>query len=224
MKCHNPLEPNVRWPGANLFRNPFGELSRDERSKLACVDIRPIIRFLRNAGRYRRKVAFQLIGECGRGKTTHLLALTEALDDTFYVYLPEDGPCPAIADASLLLIDEAQRLPRSVRAAVLQSGRPLVLATHRDLRFSLRSWGYELETLQIGLSLCPRSLAELLNRRIVASRRSDSDPVPQLTDGDAASLLRQFGTNIREMERNLYDFVQEHVDSHGKMRFEDRTG
>lgn len=98
------------WASCNLRRNPFGELTREERAEVAEVDVDRI------AGRVAKPhTAVQLIGDCGRGKTTRMLALMNRFPDASYVYLPENGPCPAIADGNPLLIDEAQRLPRTAR-------------------------------------------------------------------------------------------------------------
>ena len=99
------------WAGRNLCRNPFGELSRAERAEVAVVDLDSIAARLA-----KMRSAVQLIGDCGRGKTTRMLALAQRFPESSYVYLPEDGPCPAIAEGNPLLIDEAQRLPRAVCA------------------------------------------------------------------------------------------------------------
>ena len=214
LRCQNLANPNARWPGANLFRNPFGELNRKERAALAVVDIKSISDFVKQ--RFR---AYQLIGDCGRGKTTRLLKLRDALDQATYVYLPEDQPCPPIAEGSPILIDEAQRLPRRARKAVFKSGLPLVLATHQDLSRPLRRAGYHVTTERIGLSLTPERLAEILNRRIDASRRDPGSAAPQINLRVCAELIRQFGTDVRGIEGYLYDIVQSQVNDHGEMRF-----
>lgn len=222
----NQVIPNSRWPGANLFRNPFGELTRAERAEVAVVDLNRILQAIAEPGagetrRFRRFTAYQLIGECGRGKTTRMLALADRFPESSYVYLPEDLPCPAVAYGEPLLIDEAQRLPKDALRSVLQSGATLVLATHRDLTGALHRFGYEVTTESIGQSLSPRLLAEMLNRRIQASRRDRRHPVPQLTTHDAETLIRRFGTNVRAVEEYLYDVVQTQVNHHGEMRFID---
>ena len=217
--------PSSRWRAANLFRNPFGELTWSERAELAVVPVDNLVDAIcfgsgdHGEVRFRSWHAFQMIGECGRGKTTRMLAIRERYPTASYVYLPEQGPCPAIPDGVPLLIDEAQRLPRHVRRLVFASGVTLVLATHHDLSTALRRAGYVVTTERIGLSLSVQHLVEILNRRIEASRRDPQRPIPRVSQDDAEELIRRFGTDIRSIENYLYDVVQSQVNHHCEMRF-----
>lgn len=193
-------------------------MTREERVRLAVVDLNPIAARARDP-----RSAVQLIGDAGRGKTTHLLSLHHRLPDSAYVYLPEDEPCPAIPAGNPLLIDEAQRLPRAVRRAVIRSELPLVLATHRDLTSTLRRGGYQVLTRRIGGEPDPRRLRKLLNRRVRWCRLNDG-PVPELSQADARDLVARFGSDIRAIEAFLYDRVQQQAYSDGEMRFVDRVG
>ena len=190
-------------------------MTREERAALAVVDGRGLARHVRE-----RFSALQLIGECGRGKTTRMLALLRWLPEATYVYLPEDGGCPAIPAGDPLLIDEAQRLPRRVRRSVFETGLPLVLATHRDLRRPLQRAGYQVHTERIGESNDEQLIVRSLNRRIEASRLREG-AVPVLTHDDAHWLVARFGDDLRSIESYLYDRVQNQVFSHGEMRFVD---
>ena len=209
----------IPWAWCNLRRNPFGELTPEERVSVAVVDISEIASQVQQSHH-----AVQLIGDCGRGKTTRMLVLTEALADSAYVYLFEHEPCPAIPSGRPLLIDEAQRLPRHVRRQVFASGLPLVLATHRDLRRPLVRAGYRVSTQQIGSTNDATLVHALANKRIEASRLTAEAAVPRLSMDDARLLVNQFGSNIRAMESYLYEVVQTQVFSHGEMRFIDPLG
>ncbi|QEF96296.1 hypothetical protein Mal15_03230 [Stieleria maiorica] len=219
--------PQSRWPGANLFRNPFGELTRSERAELAVVSVDAIVAAIGHRSdadgqiTFQPRHAYQLIGDCGRGKTTRMLAIGKRFPSASYVYLPEDQPCPSIPTGEPLLIDEAQRLPGRVRRKVLASGVTLVLATHNDLSGALHRAGYTVTTEKIGLSLSVTQLTEILNRRIMASRRDPHRPVPRIGEDDVAELIRRFGTDVRSIESYLYDIVQAQVSHHGEMRFID---
>ena len=210
----------------NLRRNPFGELTREERAELAVVDVQGIADQVRGDWN-----AVQFIGDCGRGKTTRLLSLAQMLPDSSYVYLPEDGPCPSIGVGRPTLVDEAQRLPRRVRKRIFAAGLPLVLATHRDFSRPLRRAGYGVTTQHIGGHNTPELIARLLNRRIEASRRDTLRTAPRVSSDDAHWLHAKFGSDIRAIESYLYDIVQsqafgtEKIQSqefqHGQMRFID---
>ena len=210
--------PWLPWGWCNLSRNPFGELTRDERTSLAVVDVADI------ASRVKAKRnAVQLIGRCGNGKTTRMLVLSRHFSDSSYTYLPEDKPCPPIPEGCPLLIDEAQRLPKAVLQSLVASGLPMVLATHRNLIRPLRRGGYEVTTMRIGKNNDAKLVCEVMNRRLIASCLDDALPVPQMTQQDAQLLVDRFGTNLRAIESYLYEVVQTQAYSHGEMRFIDST-
>lgn len=204
-----------RWANFNLTRNPFGELSRQERAEAAVVDLEPIVTRIEAS-----HTAVQLVGDRGRGKTTRLLALAQHFHDACYVSLPEDRPCPAIPDGSPLLIDEAQRLSRAALRAIFRHGLPTVLATHRDLTRTLERFGYQVFTERVGDRNDVELVWSLLNRRIEASRLEDG-PVPVVSLKVASRLVQRFGDDIRSMEHFLYEQVQSQMVQHGEMRFVD---
>jgi len=199
-----------------LWRNPFGELTREERVALAIVDVAAVANKVRTAG-----TAFQWIGAAGRGKTTRMLALHRYLRDRYrcrsvYVYLPEDEPCPPIPDGDVILIDEAERLPRAVWRRIGKTRRPLVLATHRDLSWRLRWYGYRAAARRIGPANTPELIAAILNRRIAASRIG-SLPVRWVTPAEASNLHRKFGGDVRAIEAAMYDDFQRRIYDDGQV-------
>lgn len=210
-----PRESWHPWARLNLYRNPFGEVTREERGALAVFEAGDLARCRVGPGE-----AVQLIGDCGRGKTTRMLAIQSRSPDSSYVYIPEDGPCPAIPAGSPLLIDEAQRLPKKVRRDVFSAGLPLVLATHADLRRVLERFEYSVVTIWIGLENTPELVCRLLNRRIESSRRAPG-PVPSVALEDARQLVQRFGSNVRAIEHFLYERLQRQVSEHGEVRFID---
>lgn len=207
--------PWLPWASCNLRRNPFGELTCEERAELAVVDVDRLVDLTSEP-----YCAVQLIGDCGRGKTSRLLAIRHRLPESSYVYLPEHGPCPAIAEGHPLLIDEAQRLPEAARRPVFSTGLPLVLATHRRLDRTLRRFGYHVHTDWIGEDNTAELLQRLLNRRIRASRLQDG-PIPVVSIDVADRLVKRFGSDIRGIEQFLYERVQIQVTRYGEMRFSD---
>ena len=200
----------------NLRCNPFGELSPADRASTAVVEIACWVPWLAVDRR-----ALQFVGECGRGKTTHLLALRPRLPQAAYVYLPEEGGCPPIPQGRPLMIDEAQRLPGRIRRRLLASGAPLVLGTHVELSRPLRHWGYQVHTVHVAAGLNAQRLTAILNRRIEAARLAVG-PVPELRPADADVLLARWGNDIRSIEGFLYERMQQHAGGHrGEVRFID---
>lgn len=214
-----PPPPACPWlPLAhlNLRCNPFGELSPSQRVEAAVVQVACWLPWLDAPRR-----AVQFVGPCGRGKTTHLLALQARLPQGAYVYLPEVGGCPPIPQGRPLLVDEAQRLPWRVRRRLLATGTPLVLGTHVDLIGPLRRSGYRVHTVQVAAGLDPQRLTEILNRRIAAARLA-AGPVPEVAVADAQRLIARWGDDIRSIEGFLYERIQQHAGEHrGEVRFID---
>lgn len=187
----------------NLRRNPFGELTREERADMAVVLIERWLPLLRDP-----RTAVQFIGPCGHGKTTHLLAIERGLPGATYIYLPEVGVRPIIPIWRPLLIDEAQRLSYWQRRRVFKLGGPLVLGTHEDLTSPLRRHGLKVTTVEVAADQSPQRLKNILNRRIEASRLSDSSEVPSISLDHVLALQTKFGSDIRRMEHYLYDHFQ----------------
>jgi hypothetical protein len=197
-----PIAQRSPFRRYNLRRNPFGELTQQERAELAVVDPTDWLDFLQDD-----LAVLQFIGPCGRGKTTHLLAILRAIPRAQYVYLPEDGPQPAISRHRPLLIDESQRLSFLQLRRVFHVRGALVLGTHRDHTRAIQRAGREVVTVDVAAHHSPHRLAAILNRRLEASRVTEGE-IPHVSLQHAVKLCDKFGTDIRAMEHFLYDQFQ----------------
>lgn len=190
-----------------LWRNPFGELTREERGELAVVDrLEEWLQLLADP-----RAALQFVGDCGYGKTTHLLAIQRCLPDVPYVYYPEDGPRPRLPDQRPVIVDEAQRMGYWQRRRMLRGGGPLVVASHTDLSHQLMRSGFTVETICFAVPMQATTLARILNRRVEASRLDSADvdvPLLHVDESLAGKLLDRFGPNVREIEHFLYVELQ----------------
>jgi hypothetical protein len=189
----------------NLRRNPFGELAPEERPMRAIVDGRRWAAALAGADRF----ALQVLGESGRGKTTHLLALRAELPRSTYRHITEGEriSARAIATGSPTIIDECQRLPPRARRRVFARGGPLLLGSHEDHGVELARAGYRVDTLYPAESLDRERLAAILAERIEASRRGPG-PVPRISEPALDALRARYGTDVRAMEHCLYETFQ----------------
>jgi hypothetical protein len=193
------VAPALRLPFAhlNLRFNPFGEPSREERARLAVVDLPEL----------RPGDPVQLIGDSGRGKTTHLLALRARHEGALYRKLHDGedlGRAPEWPRAgSIFLLDEAQRLaPRALRG-LLRLPLTLALGTHHDLSPAADR---ALRTVRVDAIDVAR-LRAIVARRIEWARRAPG-PVPVVDDGVLAALIARHGSDIRAVEGTLYEAVQ----------------
>lgn len=217
------METTSHWhPFAplNLTANPFGELTPDDRAAAAVVNVEPWREWLASGPRR----ALQFIGDCGRGKTTHLLALAAAMPDSAYVYLPphpleqrklfppywlpSQAPLPEIPHATVVAIDEAQRLPRRLRRQVFLRGVPLVLGTHCNLARPLRQAGYEWQNIAVAASTTVKQIQAIVNRRIELVRLAEGK-VPCISMQQATELHELFGDDLRAIEGHLYEQFQQ---------------
>lgn len=194
--------PALPFGPLNLRRNPFGELEPSERAALAVVEVDRFVRRLRQPG-----YAVQFLGECGRGKTTHLLAITRRFPHAAYVHVGE-GERPRIPHGQPLLIDEMQRVPPRRRRRVYRRPVSLALGTHEDLSSELARAGFEVDSVRLPEMLNAGRLQQILNRRIEGARRG-TGPLPLVTLQTAQAMIDRFGDDVRAIELHLYDLFQD---------------
>jgi hypothetical protein len=182
----------------NLRRNPFGELTAAERTSLAVVDAEA------HAARLRRPpAAVQVIGRCGAGKTTHLLAIAARLPGARVVRLDRGEPVP---DAPALVLDEVQWLPRRERLRLFRRRCAFAIGSHEDVGAELSAEGVPTATIRLdGMSV--DRLRVIVERRIEHARRGPG-PVPRVPDAALEALVRRHRDDVRAMESELYDAFQ----------------
>jgi hypothetical protein len=189
--------PLLPFAHLNLRRNPFGEFSIEDWTRLADVDLEEFDELLAEPGS-----VVQFVGEKGYGKTTHLLAIGARFPGSGYVHIPE-GERAEVPAGNPVLIDEAQRLTWRQRRQVFRSSVPLVLGTHRDFTRELSRAGRRVRTVAVEGRMNATRLTRILNSRIECVRRGEG-PVPGVLYETAAGLLERFGPDIRRIQLELY--------------------
>ncbi len=185
----------------NLRHNPFGELDTIERVALALVDLDDVVARLRRPG-----FAVQFIDEKGCGKTTHLLALRKFLQNAPYVHVAE-GERPTVPRRRPLLLDDAQRLPPTVRRRVFARRGSIAIGTHEDLTLELVRAGFEVRTVRPSHHLSVERLHQIFARRIEWARRGEGR-LPTIGIHEVRVLMERFGSDVRSMEAQLYELFQ----------------
>ncbi|PTY06801.1 hypothetical protein DB346_00645 [Verrucomicrobia bacterium LW23] len=205
----------------NLHANPFGELKLRERMEVA-IPLPKAEEALRNMppGPF----ALQFIGEPGRGKTTHMLALRLRFPTAPYIYIPEVEPRPKLpigpripglqAPQPVLFVDETQRLSPTQRRRLfappgLLNGAPhlLICGTHEDHSAEFRAAGRGFASIRIQ-GVDPQRLAQIFQRRIDLCTRDPDVPAPHLSSNAIAWLISTYADDIRAMEHHLYACFQ----------------
>jgi energy-coupling factor transporter ATP-binding protein EcfA2 len=179
----------------NLRVNPFGEASVEDRSRLAVVDAEALA----------EGEIVQFIGDSGRGKTTHLLALASRHQDAVYEKLEEgrDHWAASVPRDAPFLLDEAQRAHPQRLRALLAGGGTIALGTHADLS-SLAP--RPIRTVRVG-GIGMEKLEAIVARRIEWARRGPGR-VPFVSRSALSALEARHGDDMRGIIGELYDVFQ----------------
>jgi hypothetical protein len=202
---HGPASDARAYAHLNLTRNPFGEASGAERATLAVIDVEHSIELTRRLAR--PGFAVQVLGDSGRGKTTHLLALRLAFPEAPWVRV-DPGARPRIPSGAPLFLDEAQYLSSWRRRRIFRrNGRSLALGTHVDLREELERFGFEVRTIRPAEDASVDRLEAIFRARIAWARRA-SGPVPVVPRRTVELLVARLHDDVRAMEGLLYEALQ----------------
>ncbi len=197
----SPSALRLPFEHLNLRHNPFGELTLEERGRLCVGELEPLVAALSAP-----PFVLQVIGECGRGKTSLLVGLRRAFPDAPYVHLPEEGRLPRIPEAPVLFVDETQLLSLWARRRLFRRGGALALGTHCDHSAELRRAGVPFRTVGVG-GVDAEHMERIVRARIEAARRGEG-PVPTLPPPQIAALVERFGDDLRAVEHHLYRIFQ----------------
>ena len=196
------LASALAYSHLNLKINPFGELNREQRARVAVVDIEGLRDALMEPG-----TAIQFEGNHGHGKSTHLLALHALLPQYPYTQIHTDDK-PRFTREDVQFVDSIEHLSRWKRRRLYRRSGSISFTSHSDLSVELEEAGYNVISRHIA-QRCPARLTELLNRRIRFARRDKNVPVPLIREATATQLISRFGTDIRAMENHLYEVFQD---------------
>lgn len=185
---------NLRW-------NPFGAPALDDLAPLAVVDVEPFLERLRRPG-----FALQVLGESGRGKSTHLRALHSYFPEAPYIWFPEGEKPSPIPQAALLFLDETQRLPARLRRQVFSRPASFVIGSHMNHARELTRAGLEQVTILLQ-GLTNERLAEIIQRRIEWARRGPG-PLPEVSEATMTQLIDQYGDDLSAILARLYEDFQ----------------
>ena len=186
---------NLRW-------NPFGEVPARHRGRLAVVgfELEQVAAQLSEPG-----FALQLLGECGRGKSTHLHALHARFPNMPVTYV-DVGARPRIPRAPLVFIDESQHLTARARRRLFRRRASFVLATHVCHADELAAAGHRVETFRVG-GVDEDRVREMVARRLEWARLGPG-PLPAIPDALLRELAAEHGDDLRGLGDALYDWIQ----------------
>jgi hypothetical protein len=192
---------SLAFESLNLRFNPFGELSRLDRVAVAVVELGDWPQRLTT-----HKTAIQFLGPHGHGKSTHLLSLHQHFSSSPYTQLYPDF-LPTLKRAEIQFVDSFDLLKIKARREVHALSGSLAFTTHVDLSKELNKAGFKVVTQKFedppeGL------LEEVVRRRMEFARRAPGH-LPPITGEHLQQLTHKHGNNIREIESDLYDHIQQ---------------
>lgn len=179
----------------NLPRNPFGELTPDEWAAVAVVDVDPLVDWLSEDGR-----CVQLVGACGRGKTTHLHALRRALPHAVMRRAGRQPPGPG----DLLLLDEYDIVGPLARWRHLRRASRCAVAAHADFSRQLGWMGWQVHTVHVAVR-DRATIARIAEHRV---RQLAPGPLPAAPPVDLDAVVDRTGDDLRALTDALYDAWQ----------------
>ena len=182
----------------NLRFNPFGELDTEERKQLACVRVADLANYVGSP-----KTAIQLLGNHGRGKTTHLLALHAHFPEIPYFKI-HSGQLISFPKSKGYFIDSIENISLVNRLLLYREIKHLAFTTHKNLNLELKLMGFHVVTRRISQN-DPEIIRTILQKRVEFSRET-SKPIPVITLTMANELVGRFGDDIRAMEYELYQY------------------
>lgn len=178
--------------------NPFGQPPDTLRAELAVVEVAPLVEFLRKPG----KRVIEVVGQSGRGKTTLMRAVREAFAGQQHWWKLESRNWQRPPLATVMWIDEAQRMLWWQRLMVFRHAQTLMLTTHRSLEGPLKRAGFEYRQVCVQ-GLTAQALSEIIARRIRWSGHSLT-VAPQVVE----ALLEHYGDDLRAIFDMLYEMFR----------------
>jgi hypothetical protein len=194
-------KPSLSFQQLNLRWNPFGAPEPEDIPRLAVVEVESFVPRLRRPG-----FAVQYLGEAGRGKSTHLMALHEYFPDMPYLRFPENTKPPRIPYAAILFLDETQRLPSRLRRRIFAHQASFVIGTHEDHSAELAQAGLKAVSVRLQ-GMTPEHLAQIVERRIEWARRGPG-PLPSISTGTLTRLIDEYGDDLASILKRLYEEFQ----------------
>jgi len=196
------LVDHLPFARANLRWNPFGEVPEAERGALTvpCFDVDAEVHALASPGH-----AVELVGDCGRGKSMHLLALHDHFSDSPMTRV-DPGERPSIPRADVVFVDESQRLSRAVRRRLFSRRASFVLATHESHAEELREAGVACRSFAVARTDVTH-LRAIVQRRIEWARRGPG-ALPSVPTTLLEELSKRFADDLRGIEGALYTHFQ----------------
>jgi hypothetical protein len=203
-------DPYFPFHALGFRSNPFRALTDEEWAAIAVLPDE-VLQTAASGGH------LQVLGELGRGKTSTLLGLAEKFRHAGcavayeYLLIGQKTFKNRLSGLDVFLLDEAQRLRPDERRRLLTAARGglrLILGSHEDLTALFNHAGLSLSTVRLGAS-APAYLASILSRRLDYFALPNSKPSVTLDPSAVPYLEAAFGTNLRAMERFLYEVFQQ---------------
>lgn len=195
----------LRW-------NPFGSVPEGELASLSMSDIpiAPMVAKLSRPPKEGRQ-AFEFMGPCGHGKSTHLALIHQHFRALPLTMLRPEERVPPIPDAPIVFLDESQLLSRWQRWRLFRRRAHFVLGTHESHLSELEARGIEVFHHEVG-RLAPEvfrtRIDEFVEARIGWASRRDGPTPPRPPEHTLQDIIARHGQHLRAIQDELYDHYQ----------------
>lgn len=158
-----------------------------------------------------KRLFWQVIGEKGAGKTSHLLHWKQQTGGVYYYCQPGWKRCSLPPVAKIVYWDEANRIPLPLLLTSLLRSRcinaTIVAGTHDNLAEFASLFGFEIKNITLS-TLCVENLLQWVKKLIEAERLSPSIPISlELTTDNAREIVAESQGSWRKAATYLHIWV-----------------
>ena len=187
----------------NFNFNPFGGLDNDENDFVLQpeIDFKEINLLLKNNS----TITIELVGRKGRGKTTHLRALSNYITDSKFVQLtPTNKVFTTNTNSAVYIIDNIHHLTLAKRLGLWkQKGNSFIISTHISKKLEFISTGRKYKSYKIGQN-SKEDLKLLIQKRIALASDIQNYHAVELNPLILEDLCRKHKSDKRAILTNLY--------------------
>lgn len=178
--------------------NPFGGLTATEIKRLIVpkFDLEELATSIAN----NEFDVIEFVGDYGRGKTTHLIALHQYLKKAPFHFLTKANPQIQVEDQPIVFIDSIGHVPFFKRIQLWKNKKTrFVYTTHHSRKMELNLFKRKIKSYYFKGLEAP-VLQEIIRKRLALVNLEDEEIIQEIPN-----LLKDYGDDVRGIMIHLYE-------------------
>jgi len=194
---NNSFSPTFKY-------NPFSGVLAEDLSEILVprFDMTMLIAKIKQT---KKPIAIEFSGKKGRGKTTHLIALSKAFTDASIIFLDSNSSASQVLqnDSNLLFIDSIHHLGLNNRIKLFKQHKTIIYTTHQSRKWECFLLKKDIYSLQFN-GIDAKTLLLILNKRLQIASATELEPNHLFSMTDSLELIKKFKDNYRAIINHLY--------------------